>query len=195
MNAEQRQDAALRFTPLWSALIGAAGGAVYWLSTQIWPANVAVVLALLAIALLRAGLEGRRTLAQAALPGLVLAVLVKYNALMALSAASLPFAAPANVALGFIMIAGLASSRALAVSAAPVSHADLGVALLVGFAPAALIGLPGLVGLVAAIGARIAVVAYVKRARPDASVPDLDLLREAAEVCFYLGALATWGYA
>ena len=89
----------------------------------------------------------------------------------------------------------LACSRALAVSAAPVSHADLGLALLVGFAPAALIGLPGLVGLVAAIGARIAVVAYVKRARPSASEPELDVLREVAEVCFYLGALAAWGYA
>jgi cobalamin synthase len=195
MTAQQRHGAALRFTPLWSALIGAASGAVYWLSTQCWPANVAVVLAMLATALLRAGLEGRRGATPAALPGFMLAVLVKYNALMALSAASLPFAAPANVALGFIMIAGLASSRALAVSAAPVSHADLAFALVVGFAPAALIGLPGLVGLVAAIGARIAVVAYLKRTPQGASEAGMDVLREVTEVCFYLGALATWGYA
>ena len=98
--------------------------------------------------------------------GIVFAVLLKYNALMALSGASLPFPLPANVALGLIMIAGAAASRALVVSMRPASHADLGIAWVLGFAPAALIGLPGLVGLAAAIAARIALLAYLRRKLP-----------------------------
>ena len=48
--------------------------------------------------------------------GRVLCLLVKYNALMALSAAKLPFAAPPNVPLALIMICGYAASFALLVS-------------------------------------------------------------------------------
>ena len=117
----------------------------------------------------------------------VFAVLLKYNALMALSAASLPFPLPANVALGLVMIAANAASRALVISMRPASHADLGVALALGFGPAALIGLPGLVGLAAAIAARIALRSMV-------AAPELDLMQHAAEVCFYLGALAARAY-
>src|ERR1700733_8219238 len=46
----------------------------------------------------------------------VFAVLLKFNALMALSAASLPFAVPANAALGLIMICGHAAGCALLIS-------------------------------------------------------------------------------
>ncbi len=42
-------------------------------------------------------------------------LLIKYNALMALSAAKLPFAAARNVPLALIMIAGYAASFALLV--------------------------------------------------------------------------------
>ena len=126
--------------------------------------------------------------------GFVFAVLLKYNALMALSAASLPFPLPANLALGLFMIAGNAASRALVVSMKPASHADLGIAWVLGFAPAALIGLPGLVGLAAAIAARIALMAYLRRKRLMVADPELDLTQHAAEVCFYLGALAARAY-
>ena len=188
-----------RFTPLLGVLIGAAGGGVYWLGAQLWPTSIAVVLAMLATALLSAGSGARPAAGARALPsellGIVFAVLMKYNALMALSAANLPYPLPANLALGLIMIAGQASSRALAVSASkPVSYADLGIALAVGFAPAALIGIPALIGLAAAIAARIGFIAYVRRSRPSVTAAELDLTQQLTEVCFYLGALATWSY-
>jgi len=194
MNTERRPAAAaLRWMPVWGVAIGAASGAVYWLAAAIWPTSIAVVLAMLATVLLST-LEGaRRT--DAELVGFVFAVLLKYNALMALSSSSLPFAAPANLALGLIMIAGLAASRALTVSASPATHSDLAIALAIGFAPAALIGLPGLVGLVAAIGARIAFVAFSRRGGGVVGAAALQTTQQLTELCFYLGALATWAYA
>jgi hypothetical protein len=184
--------AAPRIMPLLGVLIGAVGGGVYWLGAQIWPTSIAVVLSMLATALLSA-----RTGARAPGPGLlgfVFAVLVKYNALMGLSAANLPFAVPANLALGVIMIAGHAASRALVVSVKPGSYGDLGLALAAGFAPAALIGIPGLSGLVAAIIGRIVFIAFVRRKRPSVTAAELDMTQQLTEVCFYLGALATWAY-
>jgi adenosylcobinamide-GDP ribazoletransferase len=199
-----------RFLPLAGAAVGAVGGGIYWLGAQVWPTSVAVVVSMLATVLLSARMggalgtprgtvgtpgdaAGTQTPALGVL-GLVFAVLLKYNALMALSAASLPFALPANVALGLIMIAGNAASRALVVSMKPASHADLGIALVLGFAPAALIGLPGLVGLAAAIAARIALMAYLRRKPFPVAAPELDLGQQATEICFYLGALAAWAY-
>ena len=187
--------------PLLGALIGALGGAVYWLGAQIWPTSIAVVLSMLATALLSAGVGlGADASAggQAPSPGLlgfVFGVLVKYNALMALSAANLPFALPANLALGLIMIAGQAAGCALFVSSMKLSsRGDLAIALALGFAPAALIGIPGLIGLVAAIIARIVFVISIRRNRQSVTAAKLDATRQLTEVCFYLGALATWAY-
>ena len=192
MSAQWRRwETAPRFMPLLGALIGALGGAVYWLGAQIWPTSIAVVLSMLATALLPAA--PARTTAGPDL-GFVFAVLVKYNALMALSAANLPFALPANLALPLIMIAGHAASRALVVSSTPVSHGDLGIALVIGFAPAVLLGLPGLIGLVAAIAARFAFIAYARPNDAPVSPAVLDMTRQLTEVCFYLGAVATWAY-
>ena len=185
-----------RFTPLAAALIGAAGGAVDWLAAQIWPASIAVVLSIFATTLLSgaAGLGAARA-ADLSSVGFVFGVLVKYSALMALSAANLPFALPANLSLGFILIAGFAASRALTVSASkPVTHADVGIALAIGFAPAALIGIPGLAGLAAAIVARMLFAAYVRRGPRVFTAAALETTAQLTEVCFYLGALATWAY-
>jgi hypothetical protein len=178
-------------------VIGAVGGGVYWLAAQLWPTSIAVILAMLATALLAAApgtstRPGART-ADVALVGFVFAVFVKYNALMALSAASVPFALPANLALGLIMIAGQACSRALVVSAKPASHTDLGIALAIGFAPAALIGVPGLIGLVGAIGARIVFMALIRRRR-SATAADVEGTQQLTEICFYLGTLAARAY-
>jgi cobalamin synthase len=200
MNTQRRPWAtAPRLTPLLGVLIGAAGGGVYWLGALIWPASIAVVLAMLATALLSAssgaGSAADARTARLGLPAIVFALLIKYDALMALSAANLPFRLPANVALGLIMIAGQASSRALAVSASkPLSYADLGIALAVGFAPAALIGIPALIGLAAAIAARIGFIAYIRRSRASVAAAELDLTQQLTEVCFYLGSLAAWPY-
>jgi hypothetical protein len=187
-----------RFAPLLGALIGAAGGACYWLAAQVWPASVAVILSMLATTWLSAVSAGVSANVQAANLGLVafvFAILVKYDALLALSSANLPFPLPANLALGVIMVAGHAASRALLVSVSkPVSYGDLGIALSLGFLPAVLIGIPGLAGLVAAIAARMLFVAFLKRERRIAAASDLDLTLRLTEVCFYLGALATWGY-
>jgi adenosylcobinamide-GDP ribazoletransferase len=184
-----------RFAPLLGASIGAAGGGVYWLAALLWPTSIAVILSVLATTLLSAAAAGAG--AQAAgmgLVGFVFAILVKYDALLALSAASLPFALPANLALGFIMVAGHAASRALLVSVSkPVSYGDLGIAFAIGFAPAVLIGIPGLAGLAAAIAARMLFIANLKHRRRSAT-SDLDLTLQLTEACFYLGALATWAY-
>jgi hypothetical protein len=187
-----------RFAPLLGAAIGAAGGGVYWLGALIWPTSIAVILSMLATTLLSAAAAGVGASAQAAglgLVGVVFTILVKYDALLALSSANLPFAVPANVALGFIMMAGHAASRALLVSVSkPVSYADLGIALVIGFAPAVPIGIPGLAGVAAAIAARLLLMGYLKRRRRSATDADLDLTLRLTEACFYLGALATWAY-
>ena len=192
-----------RFMPLWGMAIGAVGGGVFWLGAQIWPTSVALVLSMLATAFLSADSEAAARVAHVSAVGFMLVLLLKYSVLMALSTANLPFAVPANLALGLIMIAGQAASRALVVSVLaspnppgprPATHADLGIALVVGFAPAFLIGLPGLIGLAAAIVARIAYIGYVRRRRPTIAVAEPGIIQLLTEVCFYLGALAAWGY-
>jgi cobalamin synthase len=174
---------------LMGVVIGAAGGLVYWLGAQVWPSSIAVIVSLAAT---EAGAAQGQLQGQAL--WWVFAVLVKYSALMALSAASLPFPVPANVALGLIMIAGHASSRALAVSTVkPAAYAELGIALAIGFVPAVLLGMPGLIGLAAAIVARIAFISVARRRRMAAAGLDT-ATRQLTEACFYLGAVAAWGY-
>src|SRR5882672_10379076 len=182
--------------PLLGAAVGAVGGGAYWAGAQIWPASVAVILSMLATALLSAWLDpaGARTPGAGAGAGagamiIVFALLIRFNVLMALSAANLPFPLPPNLALGLILIAGHASSSALGVSMKPASHLDLGIALAIGFAPAALIGMPGLIGLACAIGARIAFAAYARRRRLSIGAAELDRTRLMTELCFYLGTL------
>jgi cobalamin synthase len=185
--------AAPRFAPVLGAAVGAVAGALYWLGAQVWPTSVAVVVSMAATELLFA----RRSGAQGAGPGwvvFVFVVLVKYNALMALSSASLPFPLPANLALGLIMIAGHACSRALDIFALdPPSYSDLGVAWALGFAPAMLIGIPGLIGLAAAIAARIVAIAFARRNRDSIPTHDMNTAPQT-EACFYLGTLAAWSY-
>ncbi len=191
-----------QFAPLLGILIGALGGAIYWLAVQIWPSSVAVILSMAATALLTTEFRGLPA-TRLDLLGRVLCLLVKYNALMALSAAKLPFAVPANVPLPVIMICGYAASFALLVSvmaargakAAPsIGHGALSFALLAGFAPAAILGIPGLIGLAAAIVVGLAFNALFKRQKIAASAEKLDATQLVTEACFYLGALATWKY-
>jgi adenosylcobinamide-GDP ribazoletransferase len=208
--------AAARYVPIVGALIGAMGGAVYWLGAQLWPTSIAVVLSMLATAVLPGGTPASAVFEQPAsdatrnvrVPGLswvgfVFALLLEYNTLMALSAANLPFAVPANVALGLIMICGHAASRALVVSliassgrdsSTPVSNADLVFALGTGFAPAALLGIPGLIGLAIAILARVAFGAYLKRNRNTIANGAFYAMQQLTQVCFYLAALASWPF-
>jgi hypothetical protein len=132
----------------------------------------------------------------------LLCLLIKYNALMALSAAKLPFDVPANVPLGFIMLCGYAASFALPLpvtalrpaKTAPLSSGALALALAIGFAPAALLGIPGLVGLAAATLAAMGILVFLKVGRAPSSQPAPALTQSLTEVCFYLGALATWRY-
>ncbi|HXI77445.1 MAG TPA: hypothetical protein VNH21_09915 [Steroidobacteraceae bacterium] len=194
--------AAPRLLPLLGAAVGAVGGGIYWTGAQIWPASVAVIMAMLATALLSGALLGGalpwagradQTPAQGTLV-IVFVLFIKFNVLMALSAANLPFPLPANLALGLILIAGHASSSALAVSMKPASHLDLGIALAIGFAPAAFIGMPGLIGLACAIGGRIVFAAYIRRRRLAIGAAELDMTRLGTELCFYLGTLAARSY-
>ncbi len=191
-----------QFTPLLGILIGIMGGALYWLAVQIWPSSVAVILSMAVTALLTTEFRALPA-ARLDLLSRVLCLLIKYNALMALSAAKLPFAVPANVPLALIMICGYAASFALLVavsamrpekSAPKIAHAALIFALLIGFAPAVLLGIPGLTGLAAAIVAGLGVIALLKYRRIAGSGDTLDLAQLFTEACFYLGALATWRY-
>jgi adenosylcobinamide-GDP ribazoletransferase len=208
--------AAARYFPVAGALIGALGGGAYWLGTQLWPTSVAVALSMLATTAMRgrtceiAGAEqpadslARETRGRVfGMVAFVFAVLLKYNALMALSAAGLPFAMPANTALGLIMICGHAAGGALVtsliaspirVSSTRISNADLGLAMVFGFAPAPLLGIPGLVGLTAAILARVGYGAYVKHGHRTVGGAELYAAQQLCEICFYLGALASWAY-
>jgi len=193
-----------QYAPLLGILIGALGGAIYWLAVQIWPSSVAVILSMAATALLTTEFGGLPA-TRLDLLGRVLCLLVKYSALMALSAAKLPFAVPANVPLALIMVCGYAASFALLVSvmaaraekAAPkIGHGALGLALLVGFGPAALLGLPGLIGLATAIVVGLGFIAFFKYKKIAAAGAGegLDATQLVTEACFYLGALATWKY-
>ncbi len=176
--------------------IGAVGGLAYWLAALWWPSSVAVALALFATSMLcssldpAAGMADRRAVLVA-----VFVVLVKYDVLMALTSAKLGFDLPGNVTLGLVMVAGAASSHALAMSAtAARSGATLAIALGLGAAPAALLGLPGLIGLAAALLARRAWV-RLPRWRPMADPgASFEAMRELTELCFLLGALAGWQY-
>jgi adenosylcobinamide-GDP ribazoletransferase len=190
------------YAPLLGIVIGALGGAIYWLAVQIWPSSVAVILSIAATALLTTEFRGLPA-TRLDLLGRVLCVLVKYNALMALSAAKLPFAAPANVPLALIMICGYAASFALLVSvmatraqesAPKIGHGALSFALLIGFAPAALLGIPGLIGLATAIVVGLGFIAFFKYKKIVACDERLDATQMVTEACFYLGALATWKY-
>jgi adenosylcobinamide-GDP ribazoletransferase len=196
--------AAARYVPLVGILVGAVGAIAYWLAAQVWPASVAVILSMLATVLLTGAVHERGLGAV----GTLFALLIKYNALMALSAANLAFPLPEYVALGVIMIAGHAASRALAVSviatrpqATPrVTSGDLALVLILGFAPAVIMGVPGLAGLAAALLARIAITAYGKRrlktseTNPSSAIDALDTTQQLTEICFYLGALAMRSY-
>jgi adenosylcobinamide-GDP ribazoletransferase len=195
----QHPGAAARYVPVVGVLIGALGGGVYWLGAQLWPTSIAVVLSMLATALATPNVRARGF----GTVGFVFALLLKYNTLMALSAASLPFAVPANVALGLIMISGHAASRALVVSLMAssahdspirVSNGDLVFAIGIGFAPATLLGIPGLIGLAIAILARVAFGAYLKRNRKTIESAAFYATQQLTEVCFYLAALASWAY-
>jgi adenosylcobinamide-GDP ribazoletransferase len=190
------------FAPFLGILIGALGGAIYWLAMQIWPSSVAVIVSMAVTALLTTEFR-ELPVTRLDLLGRVLCLLVKYNALMALSAAKLPFAAPPNTPLALIMIVGYAASFALLASvtatraeksAPKIGPAALGLALLIGFAPAALLGIPGLMGLAAALVVGLGFIAFFKYKRISASGDKLDATQLVTEACFYLGALATWKY-
>ncbi len=197
-----RTPATSRLLPLVGALIGAASAAAFWLAAAVWPTSVAVILAMLVSTLLSDDIAGRARAGRVDALCLFY-VLLKYNLLMALSSAKLPFAAPVNTALGLILICGYAASRALTVSMvagrrqAPLSHIDIVLALLLGFLPCTLLGIPGLIGLAAAILVSMAFTLYLKhvgagaRSAADSAAPVAQMLTETS---FYLGALATWSY-
>jgi hypothetical protein len=183
-----------KFAPLAAAVCGALAGLVYWLAAELWPSSVALVLSMLCGALLSNDVRPA-SVSQWQRFGLLFYVLLKYNVLLALSAAKLPFDAPPNTALCLIMICGPAAARALLVclaasrvpaAAARLSYFDLGVALLLGFSPALLLGMPGLIGLAAAVAAVIGLTAAPRSV--------LRLTPWVAESCFYLGAQASWSY-
>jgi cobalamin synthase len=192
---------ATRLVPLVGILVGLCGAAVYWLGSQAWPTSVAVVLSMLATTLLDGRGRGFGAVYW------IFVLLVKYNALMALSAANVPVPLPPFVTLGLIMVAGQAASRALVVSvmatdfppaAGPsplrATANDLSVALIIGFAPAALLGIPGLIGLVSAITLRLLLTAAILPRLGIRNRERFHVTQQLTELCFYLGALATWKY-
>jgi cobalamin synthase len=188
--------------PLVGIFIGALGGVVYWLTSQLWPSSVAVILAMAATALASAERFGI-TATRFDLLAQVLCLFVKFNALMALSAAQLPFAAPANFALVPVMICGYAAGYALPVFVAATSansparkinHGGLLLALVLGFGPAAFLGIPGLIGLAAAVIIGLGIIGFLKYRSMSSSGDVLELTRLTTETSFYLGALASWRF-
>jgi len=192
----------VRYVPVAGMLVGVIGGAVYWVAAQFWPSSVAVVLSLFATALI-GGIGSEDSIAKFQPVWLdVFVLFIKYNALMALTAANLPFSVPANLTLGLIMVCGQAASHGLLVSVSAtrteisprVSGGELSFALGVGFAPAAVLGIPGLAGLVAAIVMRLGLAASLNRRIRPPSRTLMHTVQPLTEACFYLGALAMWKY-
>ena len=192
---------AARFLPLVGILLGLWAGAIYWVGSQLWPTSVAVILCMLATALL----EGRA--AGVGTPYGIFVIIIQYNALMALSAAHVPMALPPYLALGLIMVAGQAASRALVVSVMATDSGsadasansrptlnDLALALFIGLSPAGVLGIPGLIGLVAAILVRLLLTAALLPRLRYGYRERLDVTQRLTEASFYLGALATWKY-
>jgi adenosylcobinamide-GDP ribazoletransferase len=217
-------DSAARFLPLVGAVVGCVGGLVYWLAAVVWPTSVAVALSMFATLWVTGGIHelGLADLCRSLEPerqrptgfagfGMLVVILLlfaRYSGLMALSGASLPFPVPSNVGLGLFMIAGHAASRALVVSviatrepmvvsgrnAVHVTAMDLVVALLTGFLPATVLGLPGLIGLATAIVTRLLLLGLL-RGRKDAPHGDyLGATQQLTELSFYLGTLGAWTY-
>ena len=191
------------FAPLVGALIGILGGAAYWLAAQIWPSSVAVILCMALTAWLVSRTQSVLPVAGFDFGIRFFGLFIKFNALMALSAAKLPFAVPANVPLGLIMVCAHAASFALMVSvlglrppneASKSGGGTLSIALLLGLSPAAILGIPGLSGLAAAIAVSLGVIAFLKLKRMKATDDMLGLAQLFSETGFYLGALATWSY-
>jgi hypothetical protein len=133
----------------------------------------------------------------------VLGLLIKFNTLMALSAAKLPFEVPANFPLALMMIGGHAVSYALSVfvmsarsdpSISRLGPMSLGLALLLGFGPALLLGVPGLVGLAASVLVGLGLMAFCRFKTPAVSEHAPESAQLATELSFYLGALASWRF-
>lgn len=195
--------AATRFFPLIGILSGLLAGGIYWLGAQLWPTSVAVVLCMAATSLAATSpVAGEARGARLGAAYGMLSLLVKYNALMALTAATGPIPLPPYLTLGLVMIAGQAAAGGLVVSlltggtsvAPRATTGDLGVALLIGFLPATLLGIPGLAGLVSAIVLRLILTAVVLPRTALEPRLQLDVTQQMTEVSFYLGAVATWRY-
>jgi adenosylcobinamide-GDP ribazoletransferase len=198
-----RTPAPTKFAPLVGLFIGAVGGTAYWLAAQLWPTSIALVLAMLASAVLTNEMRDASGMSRWDVLRQVFYLLLKYNVLMALSAAKLPFAAPANMALPLIVVCAYGASRALFVSmvaslphkAAPrISNRDLAWALAIGLAPSVLLGIPGLVGLAVAIVSSLGVGSYLKTMHGLHRRGALMAGPVLGELAFYLGAQASWSY-
>jgi adenosylcobinamide-GDP ribazoletransferase len=217
-------DSAARYLPLVGVVVGSAGGALYWLAALVWPASLAVLLSMLGIVLLTGAMHEQGLAATCALLGnaqpreralqagdlaprngfgalgLLFVQLLRYDVLLGLSSARLPFALPAHAALALTLVAGHASSRALVVSviaqppAARISTGSVAFALLTGFLPATLLGSAGMTGLAAAIVARLLLVHSVGGAPGERPGDFLGATQQLTEVAFYLGALGAWTY-
>jgi len=202
--AEDGRDAApheaSRLVPVVGICIGLLAAVVYWVAAQIWPTSLAVVLSMLTMTLLTRA----RGAPRGELGGLywVFVLFIKYNALMALTAAAVPLPLPAYCGLGLIMIAAQAASHGLVVSVLAtetprvlrVTTGDLVIALGLGFAPAVLLGIPGLIALAAAIIMRLCLGGNVLAKFRHPSRDRLEIIQQLTELCFYLGALASWKY-
>jgi adenosylcobinamide-GDP ribazoletransferase len=198
-----RAPAPTKFAPLVGLFIGAIGAAAYWLGAQLWPSSIALVFCLLAGALLTNDFGDAGGMSRLEVLSQLFYVILKYNVLMALTAAKLPFAAPPNSALPLIVLCACGASRALFVSilaslpqkAAPrILNRDLGWVLLMGLSPSVLLGIPGLVGLAVAIVSSIGVGSYLKSMHGLQRGGALRAAPALAELAFYLGAQASWSY-
>jgi hypothetical protein len=101
------------------------------------------------------------------------------------------------------MICGYAASFGLQIflmatrpqkAAAKIGHGTLILTLGIGFAPAALLGIPGLIGLAAAVIVGLGLLAFLRYKNSPGVDDARDLTQLATEACFYLGALASWRF-
>ncbi len=191
-----------KYLPLVGIIVGAIGGGVYWLAAQFWPSSVAVVLSLFATTLLNERMSGDSFAERRLLWTDLFALLITYNALMALTAANPGFPLPANLALGFSP--DLRSSSQPRLGRISVGNTSGDRAASVGWrlergAGARLrpLDISGHTGADRSCRRHhpASRIHGLRQSSPRAAPPGVrETARQLAEACFYLGALAAWNY-
>ncbi|TLY82516.1 MAG: adenosylcobinamide-GDP ribazoletransferase [Gammaproteobacteria bacterium] len=223
-HAQETLEGAIRYLPVVGAFVGAAGAAIYLLVRAVLPAGVAVALSMAATVIITGalhedgladaadGLGGgssrERVLAIMKDPhvgafgatSLMLALLLKFNLLLAVPPSRLPAMLIAGHALSRLAAVGVLMtlpyvrdeerSRAKPLVTAT-SGASLVVAVGTGLAPLALVGKPALTGAGCVVAVGLLWRAWLRHRLGGYTGDCLGAAQQLTEIAFYVGADAS----